>query len=1054
MKNIIILLLILLPTSAFAQMVVTGVVKDYVGEPIIGATIRELDNPSNGTATGIDGDFKLTLKSSASKIVVSYLGYENQTLSPTSKMEIVLVEAANMLGEVEIVRMGFGDKTRISNTASISQATGVTLRQSPSASLQSALAGRLPGLFQIQGSGQPGKDAGEIYIRGIGTYSDTKGATNPLVLIDDIETDIATLNQLSPNDIESISVLKDAGSTAIFGLKGANGVILVTTRRGSDGPAKVTFRADLGFQQPTYKNKFLNSYESLKLLKEMHLNDKSSAINSNPHLYSDEALEHFRLGDSPYEYADADWYDLLIKKASIQQRYNADVQGGTENLKYFVSLGYTHQGGLFKDIAKTKEDFNNDYYLKRYNIRSNFDFKITKDFTLKVNANAILSETNEPHVPTPGESGEFSIFRRILGGKNAPWMYPAYNPDGSFGGRTGETVNPLALLSQGGYKREFGNNVNGNITLEHNLDFITQGLKVRGVMALTNTWGFKRSLTRGNFLTYQYFPGIDSYEPATLGNLDKIWVLPNMEAKSEDVKPYVKINSRIDLIYGRKFGKHNVGALVLGNWYSNRRASDQPDNTISLSTRLSYDFDSRYLIDFAGSYNGSDRFSKNNRYDFFPSVSIGWNLAEEPYMKDALNSVHIEMLKLRSSYGITGSDIIDRYGYLETYKQQYDYFFGESPKKTLAWVLESLANENVKWETEKKFNIGLDLRMLNGKLGVTVDYFYNKRQDILDVRKSLVTYAGYLKDVLPKMNIGKTENKGWDGEVMWNDRLTKDLTYFVKGTFGYAKNKIIEMDEAPSPYLLSRQTGQPIGTIFGFVSEGFYNSQEDIDNWAYDALRDVSLGDLKYKDISGPNGVPDGIIDEYDKVAIGNSRPNFNYGMSFGINYKNFDISTLFQGATGAYLSSETMLRIGSTMGRPMPIHEKRWTHYGPDGNEVTDAVQLARMNQGAEYPILSQNNGRNQTTSTFWLRSANYLRWKNLEVGYNLPSKWTKRIGVGSIRLYGSAQNLITFDSLGDLQVDPESSRTSKSNEGASQGPLDTYPQQRIYNFGCQIVF
>ncbi|MDR1883277.1 MAG: TonB-dependent receptor [Prevotella sp.] len=1049
MKNIIILLFAFMPFCLAAQVTVKGVVKDSGGELLAGATVIEEGNPANGVITGIDGDFVLTLKSDKSMITVRFIGYQSKTLRPSSgTMIIELHDDGNMLKEVEVVRMGFGSKPRISNVASISQINAQQIRQTPTASVQNALAGRLPGLFQIQGAGQPGNDAAELFIRGISTYSGA--STAPLILIDDIESDMKTLSQLSTNEIEEISVLKDAGSTAIFGIKGANGVILVTTRRGNEGPAKVTFRSDVGLQQPTYKNKFLGSYESLSLIRELLRNDGNTTALEDP-MYSDEALEHYKAGDMPYRYPNVDWYDLLYKKASLQQQYTVDVQGGTDKVNYFVSLSYLDQGGLFKEMEK-EEDFDNNYYQRRYNIRSNFDIKITKDFLLKLNANGILSEVNEPNLPSPRESGTFSIFRRILGGRFTPWRYPAYNPDGSFGGYTGTSVNPLALLTYNGYKRDFRNNVNGNITLEHNLDFIAKGLKARGVMALTNTWAWKRELTRGEALDFSYDEETDSYRPI----INNQYVLPPLAVAETKTKPFIKINTRFDLVYDRKFGSHGVSGLLLGNWYSDRSGEETPGNTISYSGRLSYNYNSRYITELSCAYNGSDRFADGNRFDFFPAVSLGWNLAEEPYLKDTFRKFKIGTLKLRGSYGISGSDALsaDRYTYQESYVNDFDYFFGEDPKKTLALVLKSLGNNNVKWETEKKLNLGVDMRLFEDRLAATVDYFHNKRSDILTTRNSIVIYAGFRTNTLPYMNIGRTRNRGWDGELSWRDKIGKDFSYFFRGTLSYAKNKILDMDEAPSEYVLSMQTGRAIGTIFGFVADGFYNTQEDINNGPYDVLRGgASLGDIKYRDISGPNGAPDGIIDEYDRVPIGNSRPDFNYGLSFGFSYKNFDFSALFQGATGASLSIESMLRIGGTDGRPMPIHEGRWTYYDKGGNYISDPAQLAEMNKNASFPLLKAGNGKNQAASSYWLRSADYLRWKNLEVGYNFPSKWFGKAGVKSLRIYGSAQNLITWSGLGDYQVDPESSRTTSFNS-TSVGPLDTYPQQRVYNLGCQIVF
>lgn len=1049
MKRIIILLLAFMPIAVWAQVTVTGVVKDDLGEVLVGATILEVNNPGNGTITDIDGKFSIKLKAPKAKIKISYIGYESQNVTATNGMTVTMQSDGNMLQEVEIVQQGFGTKSRLSNVASISQVNGLTLRQSPTATVQNALAGRLPGLFQLQGSGQPGKDAADIFIRGIATYADV--STAPLVLIDDVESDIETLAQLSPNDIQDISVLKDAGSTAIFGLKGANGVILVTTRRGSEGRPKVTFRADVGIQQPTYKNTFLESYESLKLLKEMYINDGDNAsLDKFKDMLSDEGLEHFRTGDSPYLYPNVDWYDLMYKKSSMVQQYNVDVQGGTERVKYFVAVGYTHQTGLLKEMTK-QEDFNNDYYLKRYNIRSNFDIQITKDFLFRINANAILSELNEPYLPNPGQEGTFSIFTRLLGGHFTPWNYPAYNPDGTFGMKSGESMNPLALMSQGGYDREWKNNVNGNITLEHKLDFITKGLKVRGVMALTNRWGSKRTVHRngGDFLAFYHDVEKDTYAPIN----NDVYVLRPMAIDEKITAPYLQINTRVDMSYSRRINGHNIGGLLLGNWYSNRKGSDTPSNSMSYSARLSYDYNSRYLVEFSGTYNGSDRFSKENRFDFFPSISLGWNLAEEPYAKKWFNGIKVDMLKLRGSYGLSGSDAVpnDKYTYIESYKKDYDYPFGDDPRtiaKIPAYFLETIANSDVRWEVEKKLNLGVDLRMFDNRLSATFEYFHNRRNDILSSPRSIPLYAGYKDSTLPMMNIGRTENKGWDAELTWRAKIGNDFSYFFRGIVSHAKNKILEMGEAPSPYKLSMQTGRSIGTIFGYVADGFYNTQNEINNGPIETLRTVQPGDLRYKDISGPQGVPDGVIDQYDQVAIGNSRPDFNYGLTIGFSYKNFDVSALFQGATGASLSLQKALKIGSGDGRPRPLHLSRWTSLDENGNKVTDPAQLVEMNKNADFPILSKDHGRNSAASTFWLRSANYIRWKNLEVGYRLPDTWVKRVGLNSVRFYGSAQNLVTWSSLGDYQVDPESSRVTSGN------PVDTYPQQRVYNLGCQIVF
>jgi len=1075
MKHIFISILLFIPFCLSAQFTAKGVVIDETGEKLTGASVVEAGKPANGTATGVDGDFVLNVASAKSQIKVSYLGYEEKTLPVSANMEITLKRNENMLQEVEVVRQGFGTKSRISNIASISQINAGEIRQLPTTSIQNALAGRLPGVFQLQGSGQPGSDAARLYIRGQGSFNEdaANGVTHdPLVLIDDIESDISTLSRISMNDIEDISILKDAASTAIFGIKGADGVILITTRRGKLGTPKITFRMDYGLQRPTYQNKFLDSYDALTLLKELHMNDQDLTSLNNAKYFSDDALEHYRLHDMPYVYPDVDWYKMLYKKTSAQTQYSADVQGGVEKVKYFISFSYLDQGGLFKTLPK-KEDFNNDYYSHRYNLRSNFDISVTKDFIVKINANAILTENNSPNMPATSRGmTNMNIFRRIIGAGIAPYSYPAYQADGSFGGYAGTYINPLAQLTYGGYNREFRNNLNGSITLEYDLSKLTKGLKARGVMGLTNTWGWDRSLTRSEVLDWYYEPAIDGLAPVVTNQ----YILPLLSAGTSSTPPLIQINSRFDLSYNRTFGAHTITGLLLTNWYSARTGSGSPRNSANYTGRVGYNYDSRYMIEFSAAYNGSDAFAAGNRYAWFPAMSLGWNLAQEPYLASIAEAAHIDMLKLRGSYGIAGSDVMKQaFAYKDIYDIVMNYHFGESvstaANRIPAIAMSYYANPNMKWETDHKSDAGIDLSLLKNRLTATVDYFYNYRTGILASRQGIVYYAGYynifsgsdgtavksgeVMNILPYMNIGRTENSGFDGELSWKDKIGKG-DYFIRGTISSARNKILYMDEAPTPFVLSTQTGRPIGSIFGYVADGFYTSYEDIAKSPYDIRQGAATlapGDIKFKDISGPNGVPDGIINEYDRVAIGKDVPDFTYGLSFGFTYKNFDFSTLFQGATGSSVSVEEMLRlasgtinpsVGDVNGKPMPIHEGRWRNYDDNDNLITDAATLAEMNQNANYPRLTRDNGVNKDMSTFWLRSADYLRWKNIEIGYNLPKIWMERIKLSSVRVYLTAQNLSTWSGLRDYQIDPES----------TQSGITTYPQQQVYNLGIQINF
>ncbi len=1053
---ILLVLFILLPAAVWAQFLIKGTVVDETGLPIIGAAIVEKDNVSNGVSTDAEGKFTLKVKSAGAKILIKYLGFEELTLTAGSIKEnspILMKEDAQMLGEIQVVNMGFGSKSRVSTVAAISQIDSKMIRQSPSSSIQNSLVGKLPGLFQLQRSGQPGNDAATLMIRGISSESNS----TPLVLIDDVESTITALTQMDPNDVESVSLLKDAGSTAIFGIKGANGVILVTTRRGKEGPAKVTYRSDFGIQQPTYRRRSLSSYESLMLIREQMLNgsilsdgtlDPSYKPENSNSLLMPEVLEHYRTQDMPFVYPDVDWYSEVFKKASFQAKQTFDIQGGTKNVKYFISLGYLYQGGMLKNYAD--EDFNNEYYLKRYNVRSNVDINVTPTTLLKIGVNGVIDEINSPNLPDPRRTGgALPFFSRISGGTLNSWLYPVYNEDGSYGGMGGNaSTNPVALLRWGGYSRNFKNNATGNASVEQKLDFITPGLKLKGLLAVTNNWAFNRSLTRNTFLEYQYDATTKVYTACT----PDTYMLPKLSVESSSTVPYLKMNSQIHLNYARKFGGHNLSALVLASWDSGRSGASTPDNAKGFNGRISYDYKTKYLIELSGAYNGSDKFKAKKRYDLFPAIGLGWNVTEESFAKSFLKHyLAIDYWKIRGSAGIVGSDYFSssfsNY-YVEKYGVQSsssDYYFGENPVKFQSIALTQLPNDNVTWEKERKIDIGTDIQLFSNQLAITFDYFFNERYDILLSRGSMPYYVGIPSKALPPINMGKNQNKGFDGEIIWRSKIGNDFKYHIKGTFSHSENKVIFRDEPLNMYPALMQTGHNIGRMVGYIWDGYYTSVTDINNSPVDMLtRNLKPGDLKYKDISGPEGKPDGVIDPYDQEDVGHNYPSVTYGLSLGFSYKDFDFSMLFQGATGGVLNSNTLLQIGNDNGVPSKIHTKRWTYFDQNNNFVTDEATLIAMNKKAEYPRLG---GSNWHTSTFWLRSTDYLRLKNFEIGYNLSGKWCKSIGLSKARVFANGQNLLTWSWLNLYQVDPE------SNTG-DRAAYESYPQQRLFNFGFQVTF
>ncbi|MBN9297358.1 MAG: TonB-dependent receptor [Filimonas sp.] len=1020
------LIIFLLSVAAFAhaqKIIVRGTIKDKEGLPVEAATVQQVDNNKNVVIADDHGRFEISITGGNPKIRIQSAGFIPMVVDASKTTELNLTLENDNTNMNEVVVVGMAKQKKITNTGAVSSITGKELRQSPSASIQNALAGRLPGLFQQQTSGQPGKDAANIYIRGISSYA--SGTTNrPLVIVDDVEFPYDQLAQIDANEIESVSILKDASTTAIYGIKGANGVIILTTRRGKEGKARVTFRTEAGLQKPTILRKPLSSYDALVLLKEQAVNQGQDPNTVYPGLVTDEALAHFKAGDDPYRYPNVNWYDQVMRNNALIQRNNLDIAGGTKNIRYFLSLGYINQEGILKNIQKS-EDFNNNYYLRRYNVRSNVDVDVTKDLTLRLDMNARFNEINEPNLPDVTPGGSWPFWRRITSGILTPWKYPVYNADGSYGGAKGESLNPVGLLQYGGYKRSYTNNFNLNLSGTQKLDFITKGLSVKGIVAFTNNFGFSRSLTRGRFPVFAYLPGSTILDPV-FPDLSRIEPLAKSTTYDSTTYPFRRLNLQGVLNYTRQFGVHNVYGLVMINQSSDITSSRAPANFKGYAARVGYNYKSKYMVEFNAGYNGSDRFQGKNRYGFMPAASVGWNISEENFFKN--NVRFINYFKIRGSYGQVGSDDVGGYRYI--YEEVYTratgaYYFGETPTAQARITPGQLANQDVRWEVERKADIGVDMKFFNSRLELTADYFDNLRYDILTVRESVPQYTGLS---LPPVNIGKVSNKGLEIDLTWHDKIGRSWNYFAKGNISIAKNKILFRDEpenAANPLL--KKTGRPIGQQYGYTSLGFYYDDADIAKSPKVIGRTVKPGDLKYADING-----DGQIDQSDIGPIGYSNiPQITYGFSGGFSYKTFDFSFLFQGAARGSLMANTMLQIGTVNGLPMAIHQKRWT---PETRDV------------AEYPRLG---GDNFAASTFWLRPTDYLRLKNVEIGYRFPKSIVNRLKLNDIRVYMNGMNLYTWFKLKIYDIDPE----SLSGGGTVEAYSD-YPQQKIFNAGVQITF
>ncbi|MDF2188623.1 TonB-dependent receptor [Paraflavitalea sp. CAU 1676] len=1014
--------------------VIKGTVTDGTS-PVAGVTVSDQKNLSNSAVTDADGKFSITLKDASSQVLVfSSVGYLSYTLDLKGKTTVTVALQTSATDMNEVMVVGYGRKKKITNTGAVSMVTGVEIRQSPAASLQNSLVGRLPGFFAQQRSGQPGRDGSDFYIRGISSYN---SSANPLIIVDDIEVTYDQVKDIDPNEIESLSILKDASTTAVYGVKGANGVLVITTRRGKEGKPKVNFRSEVGLQKPTIYFNFLPAHQDLLLMREKSLASKENPVGTYPDLYSDEAIQKYKDQTDPYSYPSVNWIDELSKKSTLQLRDNIDISGGTKNVKYFISGGYVYQDGIFKNFSKS-EGYNSNYYYKRYNFRSNLDITATPSTTFRFDLSGRFGETNEPYIADANMSGgAWPIWRQIMSGVLPSYGYPVYNPDGTYGAKGGLAINPVGVLALNGYERSFDNAFNMNFTGNQKLDFLTKGLALHGTVAFTSTAIDYKSLYRNNFPAYDYNSATGEY---TLYNNNKeLYRLPPLTAVNTTVggtapSTTKRVNMQASLTWNRDFGDHNFAVLALYNQYSYTNPGNTPaftpENFKGYTGRVTYNFREKYLLEVVAGYNGTDRFKASSRYGFFPAVSAGWNVSKEKFFE---NIKWVDNFKIRASWGKVGSDQVGGFQYL--YEEVYgrtnstsygnNYSFGETHVTMPYIVPSSLANNDVRWEMEEQKNLGIDLRLMKGKLGITADVFDRYRYDILDKPKSTPSFAG-LGSTLPAINLGRVSNKGFEVELSYSDKLGA-LNYFVKGNYTFAKNKILFSDEVAPTYPAQATTGRSIGQFFGYVWSGqFYNDLLDIDTSAVVDGYSILPGALKMVDVNG-----DRHINDADKTAIGNpNRPNTYYGFSLGVSYKGFDVSAMFQGTGGSSFYTE-LFSLGVNV-KTMNIHQQRWTP------ATASSAQFARLGEGG---------GLGGVVSTYWLRSANYLRLKNVELGYKLPAAISRRLHVESVRFYANGLNLYTWFNLKIYNIDPENTSNGTS-------ALNSYPQQKVFNAGLSVTF
>lgn len=1006
------------------QRQVTGIVKDQTGEPIIGASVLEKGS-TNGVITDLDGNFKLTVSNAVKAVLqISYVGYKTQEISVNGKtlLEVVLKEDTELLDEVVVV--GYGAQKKESVVGAISQVSSKELLASPAANVSQAIAGKIPGVITTQTSGAPGQDDTKINIRGRATFA---GDGSPLILVDGVER---TFSQIAPDDIETISVLKDASATAVYGVRGANGVMLITTKRGRDQKPEVNLTANWQIQSPTRSDTYLDSYQSVVLLEEALKND------GLPSQFSANDIEMYRKsaagelsGLDAMLYPNVDWYDEVLKKSAPAQRYNVSVRGGTKRMRYYASAELYDQKGLIKELSQDMYGNSSSPSYRRYAFRANMDLFLTKDLTFSVNFGTRFEERRGSNT---SESSTFSQTFYEL--NHTPgWLFPVsyevQNGESTktlYGGSSQYQSNIVAALAKGGYYRATNTINETNFILDYKMDWLTKGLSAKGMVSFDYDSYYKK-MFKADFATYE-LNDRDNYESMDAYNQ---FNSDGELAYSKENSTTYKLYMEAQVNYARQFGKHDVTAMVLYNQNDYRYNSELAKRYQGLVGRVTYGYDDRYLAEFNAGYNGSENFLQGKRFGFFPAVSLGWRISNEEFM--AGTAQWLNNLKIRASYGEVGNDIYtvngtaQRFLYEEKWSQVSNaYYFGSSGK---TGIYESqYPNLGVTWERAHKYNVGLEFGLWNGLLNGNVDVFYEKRNDILT---SYLTRPQWVGVALAAGNLGEKKNSGYEIELKHNNRINEDLSYNVGLTYSHARNEIISMDEPELKTAYRKREGNPISQYFGLIAEGFV-TQADLDNpdFPVSTFGTVKVGDLKYKDANG-----DGFIDDRDESRIGYSDiPENTYALSLGVNYKGWGFSVMFQGVdhVSRYYDAEAMYAFVSG-GKVKEHHLERWNP------AQSEAYNL----QHANYPLLHYDNygDHNQRTNSFFLKNGSFVRLKNIELSYTLPENWSKVAGMSNCRLYVNANNLITWDHLNNL-TDPESNGSNR------------YPIMKTVNFGVNIKF
>jgi TonB-linked SusC/RagA family outer membrane protein len=1005
------------------QLPVKGVVVDDQNKPLAGVTVQ-VKGTTLGTTTDKDGEYSISVADGKAVLVFSFIGFKSQeiTVGDRQTIDVTMESSVTELAETVVVAYGTQKKESVVAAISTIKAIGI-LQQTPASNIGIALAGRLPGLTVLQRSGAPGAEQMEFYIRGRSTTNEQR----PLLMVDGVEREFSALD---PHEIETISILKDASATAVYGVRGANGVIMVTTRRGAAGKPVIDVTMERSWQSPTRLPEMVSAYDYALLRNQV------AAQNGAQPEYSDYALERYRLGDKPELYPVRNFVDEFTKKNFPMNRVNVNVGGGTEKMRYFTTVGYLYQEGLFPTQKFTEYNYDPESKASRANFRSNFDIDVNSSLKMWLNVSGYMQKKNDPVVVpnNPSYYDDLAAYSVLLANIISI-------PNNSFNDLTptGEVLSshlrggnannvPYGMLNRTGFKNTMISQITTTLGVEQKLDFITKGLSIKAVVSYDAT-SLNQQIRQRTFKVYEAIRDLTSPDSLRYDVLGAATNSPLSDLQRQQFNNLYNLDASINYI--RTFGLHDVTGMILFNRYQKNINIDLPYNYIGLVGRITYAYNRKYLAEMNFGYNGSEQFAPGKQFGFFPSFSLGWIVSEEGFMKDIQ---WLDFLKLRASYGKVGNDRMGaaRFLYIENWAVGGSGWSG-LPSGT---VEGSIANNNISWEVNNKYNVGVETRFLKG-FNLDLDLFYEVRNNIL-IRNAGTIPTGIFGTgavggngtvKLPPINSGKVENRGFEASLGYQKTFGTNFSVGFAANTAFNRNKVLYMSEVtlPESYAVRfRSTGYRLGQPFGYETAGFFNTQDEIDNW-YDQTplgAAPQLGDLKYVDKNS-----DGKIDEKDMVPIGDPDvPEWTYGGALTLKYKWFDLSMMFQGAAARsyYLNGIGIWETNNFN----EWHKEAWSaeRYA-NGEKIT-------------YPRLDPGSNASKQFSDFWLSDGSYIRLKNVEIGFTVPEKISEKIGSSRIRFYANGFNLLTFDRYPVKYFDPEQNNNL------------IYPLFKAVNIGLNVSF